>query len=163
MRVRGVSAACVSAVVAAVALSASPLPAFGATDIGDLEFAGERAGGSRLKFPAGDSVVAQVDVGSGNLMVSVKAISLVGVKTKIETGAFYNSVAVNSIGASTRLGRGWGLDYTPSISLKTNTDSSVTYTGPGGLTAVFALKAGSTTAYAAPDGITVDLTKTADG
>lgn len=163
MRVRGVSAACVSAVVAAVALSASPLPAFGATDIGDPEFAGERAGGSRLKFPAGDSVVAQVDVGSGNLMVSVKAISLVGVKTKIETGAFYNSVAVNSIGASTRLGRGWGLDYTPSISLKTNTDSSVTYTGPGGLTAVFALKAGSTTAYAAPDGITVDLTKTADG
>ena len=163
MRVRGVSAACVSVVVGVACLSASPLPAFGATDIGNLQYAGERSGGTRLKFPAGDAVEAQVDVGSGNLLVSVKGIALQGVKTQIQTGAFYNSVAVTSIGESTRLGRGWGLDYTPSISVKKNTDNSVTYTGPGGLTGLFPLKSGSTTSYKAPDGFTVDLDKTSTG
>ncbi|WP_375433302.1 hypothetical protein [uncultured Friedmanniella sp.] len=104
-----------------------------------------------------------MDVATGNLLVSVKGLALVGVKTKIQTGAFYNSVAISSIGSTTRLGRGWGLDLTPSINLKTNTDSSVTYTGSGGLSRVFPLKSGSTTSYDAPDGITVDLSKTSSG
>lgn len=164
MHFRGVRAACATAAVVAVsALSASPLPAFGATDIGALEWAGERAGASRLQFPAGDSVQTSVDVATGNLAVSVRAIALVGVKTQIQTGAFYNSVAVNSISASTRLGRGWGLDLTSSVNLRKNTDNSVTYTGPGGLTRVFPLKTGSTTSYDAPDGVTVDLDKTSTG
>jgi len=55
------------------------------------------------------------------------------------------------------------LDYTPSVNLRTNTDSSVTYTGPSGLTGVFTIKTGSTTAYDAPKGFTVDLTKTSSG
>ena len=103
------------------ALSASPLPAFGSTDIGNLKYAGERTGATRLKFEAGDSVESQVDVVTGNLLVSVRGLALVGAKTQIVTGAFYNSVAFNSIDATTRLGRGWGLDYTPSINLKKNT------------------------------------------
>lgn len=147
MSVRFISALCVSALAAVAGLSASPVPAFGATDIGDLEYAGERAGGTRLKFQAGDSVQAQVDVGSGNLLVSVKGIALQGVKSQIQTGAFYNSVAVDSIDEDSRLGRGWGLDYTPSISIKENTDDSVTYTGPGGLTGLFELKSGSNDSY----------------
>ena len=159
----GVSAACVSAVLAVACLAADPLPAFGTTSIGNREYVGERSGGTRLKFPAGDSVMAQVDVGSGNLLVSVKGLTLVGVGTKIQTGAFYNSLATPDLDGHRRLGVGWGLDYTPDVNVRPNTDGSVTYTGPSGLTGLFTLKSGSTTAYTAPQGITVDLTKTSTG
>jgi hypothetical protein len=46
-----------------------------APSIGALAGAGERAGATRLSFTAGDSVNAQVDVGSGNLLVTVRALT----------------------------------------------------------------------------------------
>lgn len=51
-------------------------------------------------------------MGSGNLLVSVKALALVGVKSPIQLGAFYNSAAADQT-ADARLGNGWGLDLHP--------------------------------------------------
>ena len=151
-----------SALVAAALVSIPVAPAFAGPSIGALAGAGERPGATRLSFTAGDSVQAQVDVGSGNLLVSVRGIALPDVNRQVVVGAFYNSAAAS---ASTipRLGRGWGLDYTPDVRLVLNADSSVTYHASGGLVGVFDPVAGSTTAYTAPAGFKSTLVKDASG
>jgi len=143
----------ISAALVAVSSPASAYPSLGAS-----AGAGERPGATRLAFTAGDSVDAQVDVGSGNLLVTVNALGL----PSTTIGAYYNSAAA-SASSVPRLGRGWGLDYTPDVRLADNPDSSVTYTGAGGLTGGFDLVSGSTTNYVSPAGFTVDLVKTGTG
>jgi len=154
--------AAVAGITALVTISAALVgassPASAYPSLGALAGAGERPGATRLAFTAGDSVKAQVDVGSGNLLVTVKAISL----PSATLGAYYNSAAASATTVP-RLGKGWGLDYTPDVRVVANPDSSVTYTGPGGLTGGFDLVSGSTTAYVSPPGLKVDLVKTSTG
>ena len=81
--------------------------AMAAPSLGDQDGAGERKGATRLKFQAGDSVLAQVDVGSGNLLVSVKTLPLVGAKgATVQTGAYFNSALVDDLPKTERLGAG---------------------------------------------------------
>jgi RHS repeat-associated protein len=115
-----------------------------------------------LSFTVGDRVQAQVDVGSGNLLVTVQGLSLPSVNRQAEVGAFYNSAASEAASVP-RLGRGWGLDYTPDINVVEHPDGSVVYSGPGGLTGVFQLQSGSTNAYTSPDGFKVSLVKSSPG
>jgi len=98
---------------------------------------------------------------AGNLLVTVRAIALVGVGSSVQLGASYNSAAADQ-GASTRLGNGWELDPV-SVRVKENVDKSLTYTGPSGLTGVFDLATGSTTTYVSPKGFKVTLTKNGSG
>ncbi|WP_168207322.1 RHS repeat-associated core domain-containing protein [Microlunatus elymi] len=133
--------------------------AFGSASIGVLAGAGERPGATRLQFTAGDSVRAQVDVGSGNLLLTVRGLTMRGVNGQQPLGAFYNSAAVIGSGPSSRLGNGWGLDYTQDIQLTSNADNSVTLHASGGLTGVFALVSGSTTNYLSPEGFEQSLVK----
>lgn len=138
------------------------LPASAGPSIGALSGAGQRPGATRLSFTAGDSVQAQVDVGSGNLLVTVKGLALPDVNRQVQIGAFYNSAAA-SVTPVPRLGRGWGLDYTGDIRLVVNADNSVTYYASGGLTGVFDLVSGSTTTYTSPGGFKSSLVKDASG
>lgn len=76
--------------------------------------------------------------------------------------AFYNSAAI-STGPASRLGAGWGLDYTQDVQLTSNADNSVTLHASGGLTGVFALVTASTTNYTSPAGFEDTLVKTSTG
>ena len=142
-----------------VLLSAPPAQA---ASIGALSGAGPRPNATRLKFDAGDRVKAQVDVGSGNLYVTVRTIALQGVSAQTEVGAFYNSAAAATT-PMPRLGKGWGLDYTGDIRVKKESDNSITYFGPGGLVGNFPLVSGSTTNYTSAKGFKSDLVKTSTG
>ena len=142
-----------------VLLAAPPAQA---ASLGALAGAGPRPKATRLKFDAGDRVKAQVDVGSGNLYVTVRGIALQGVNAQTEIGAFYNSAAAASTPVP-RLGKGWGLDYTPDIKVKKESDNSVTYYAPGGLVGNFPLVSGSTTNYTSAAGFKSDLVKTSTG
>lgn len=159
---RSLWAVLVSTVMVGATLGIPASPAAAGPSIGALSGAGERPGATRLTFTAGDSVQAQVDVGSGNLLVSVRGIVLPDVTRQVVVGAFYNSAAASATPVP-RLGRGWGLDYTPDVRLVVNADSSVTYHASGGLVGVFDLVAGSTTAYTSPAGFKSTLVKDAGG
>ena len=155
---RGVLAAFVSTVLIGAALAIPASPASAGPSIGALAGAGERPGATRLSFNAGDSVRAQVDVGSGNLLLTVRGIALPSVNRQVQVGAYYNSAAVGLTPVS-RLGKGWGLTNTPDVRLVENGDGSVTYHAAGGLTGVFDLVAGSTTAYTPASGFKMRLVK----
>lgn len=159
---RAVMALLVSIGVMAAVVGVSAPAAVAGPSIGSLAGAGERPGATRLGFTAGDSVRAQVDVGSGNLLVTVRGLSLPDVNRQVQVGAFYNSAAAAQTPVP-RLGRGWGLDYTPDVRVVANADSSVTYYASGGLTGVFDLAAGSSTTYVTPGGFKSSLVKTASG
>ncbi len=136
--------------------------AFGSTSIGSLSGAGQRPNATRLSFTAGDSVRAQVDVGSGNLLVTVRGVTLPGVNQQVQLGAYYNSAASDKTPIP-RLGKGWGVDDTADVRLAGNSDNSVTYYAPSGLVGVFPLHSGSTTTYDAPAGFKDNLVKTSSG
>lgn len=164
MRFPRVLASFSAALMLGAGLTAGPSPAaVAAPSIGALAGAGERAGATRLPFTAGDSVRAQVDVGSGNLLVTVRGFALPDVNRQVQLGAFYNSAA-SQVTPTPRLGRGWGLDYTPQdVRVVENADDSVTYHASGGLTGVFTPVVGSSTRYVSPGGFKETLTKTAAG
>lgn len=140
-------------------------PASATPVLGALAGAGERPGATRLGFYAGDSVAAQVDVGSGNLLVSVKSLALPDVNGQLQLGATYNSAVGSTDTVLPRLGgRGWSLDYTDDVRMVAETatpaTSAVTYRAPGGLVGVFTPIAGSSNPvrYTAPAGFKTVLT-----
>lgn len=95
---RAVSPAFISTVLIGSVLGISTAPAMAGPSIGALAGAGERPGATRLSFAAGDSVRAQVDVGSGNLLVTVRGLTLPDVNRQVQLGAFYNSAAASASG-----------------------------------------------------------------
>lgn len=80
-----------SILVTGVTVGMPMSPAVAGPSIGSLAGAGERPGATRLVFAVGDSVRAQVDVGSGNLLLSVRGLTLPDVNRQVQVGAFYNS------------------------------------------------------------------------
>jgi RHS repeat-associated protein len=122
--------------------------------------AGVRPNATRLSFQVGDRVTAQVDVGSGNLLVTTTEISLRNIQDTVDIGVAYNSVALGTSFAQGYPGTGWRMRVGADVKLVPNADGSVTYAGPDGLTGVFVLKSGSTTTYTAPVGFKADLVKT---
>ncbi|MFL6128782.1 MAG: hypothetical protein ACJ73E_06935, partial [Mycobacteriales bacterium] len=122
--------------------------------------AGSRPNATRLSFQVGDRVRAQVDVGSGNLLVTTTEISLRNIQDTVDIGVAYNSVALGTAQERGYPGTGWRMRVGADVELSANPDGSVTYVGPDGLTGLFVLKAGSTTAYTAPVGFKADLVKT---
>ncbi len=133
-----------------------------ALSVGMLSGVGQRPNATQLSFPVNDRMQAKVDVGSGNLLLTVTGLSAPGVSGAIGVSAFYNSLAATATPVS-RLGKGWGLNYTPDVRVTLESDNTVTYHGFGGLTGNFVLVSGSTTNYSAPAGFKADLVKTAGG
>lgn len=160
-----------SLIAATLAVLLGPVPTASATPVlGALTGAGERPGATRIPFYAGDSVTAQVDVGSGNLLVNVRALALPDVNGQLQLGASYNSAVGITDTTLPRLGgRGWSLDYTDDVRMVPETatpaSSDVTYRAPGGLVGVFSPIAGTSNPikYSSPAGFKSTLTYDAMG
>lgn len=159
VRVSGITV--LATLAAAAGLQAVTLPTAQALSVGALSGAGPRPSATQLSFPVDDRMQAKVDVGSGNLLLTVTGLSAPGVSGSIGVSAFYNSLAASSTPVS-RLGKGWGLNYTPDVRVTLESDSTVTYHGFGGLAGNFAPVSGSSS-YTAPGGFKADLVKTASG
>lgn len=133
--------------------------------------AGPRPGASGLPFALGDALSAQVDVGSGNLMVQAAGIDLPRVSGGLGVGAVYNSLPLAGLGDSSAPGSqsafftspmaaGWRLSTGSGVYLRAEPRTgAVVFYGPGGATGAFFPN--GATAYTAPPGFTMDLTKTA--
>ena len=125
---------------------------------------GARPGATRLGFTLADRVNATVDVGTGNLQVSTRDLSLPGVGSDVELGLDFNSLL---LGAGSPLptgaaGRGWAMRLGADTRLLVNPDSSVLYLAPDGLEGLFTPGpvAGS---YVSPPGFRSDLQAFASG
>ena len=68
---------------------------------------GQRSSATRLSFPVSDQVSASVDVGTGNLLVATRAVSLPGVNGSVPVGSAYNSRSTNAGAVGTRQANGW--------------------------------------------------------
>ncbi|WP_155855684.1 RHS repeat domain-containing protein [Arthrobacter sp. 9MFCol3.1] len=123
------------------------------TTIGEL---GSRPGATRLPLQISDQVSGSVDVGTGNLMVSVNGLSLPGVNSDVPLGAVFNSESTETTqgDAAAR----WTLNFGGTGSLS-STPSGVLYTAGDGYSALFTPVSGSTTAFTAPVGTKADLVK----
>ena len=121
---------------------------------------GSRPGATRLPPQISDRVSGSVDLGTGNLMLSVNGLSLPGVNSDVPLGAVFNSqsTATTQGDAAQR----WTLNLGGTGSLS-STPSGVLYTAGDGYSALFSPVSGSTTAYTAPAGTKADLVKNGDG
>jgi RHS repeat-associated protein len=121
---------------------------------------GRRTGITGVPFTLGDSISAQIDAGSGNLLVSFPQLTLPRVAGDLSVGAVYNSTSRwnGGGGFATSLSSGWRLSTGSDVYLKREaTTGAITYHGPNGLTGVFWPVAGTNT-FRAPSGFTMDLT-----
>ncbi|MFJ9344811.1 RHS repeat-associated core domain-containing protein [Streptomyces sp. NPDC101733] len=131
------------------------------TRVSPMTGAGQRPGATRLKFAAGDHVGAQVDVGTGNLLVTTSDLTLPGINGDTGLGVAYNSAAIGTDATGAAAGAGYGWKLTPyDIALKVHEEGSVTYYGQGGTTWLFTNSASGLTA---PGGSKAKLVKNGDG
>lgn len=140
-------------------LSPAPAAAAGASAMP----VGARPNATRLDFRAGDAVQANVDVGTGNLMVMTTDLTLPGIEKDLQLGLVYNSLLVGSgsPAADSPAGIGWQLRIGEDTELVENADGSVLYLAPGGLQGLYQPTSGNN--YATPAGFKNTLTKTASG
>ncbi|WP_062006640.1 RHS repeat domain-containing protein [Arthrobacter alpinus] len=129
-------------------------------DLATTGLLGSRPGATRLPVPINDHVGASVDVGTGNLFVSVNAMTLPGINGDTGIGATFNSLSQNT---DTGLaGARWTLNVASAGTLAT-APTGILYTAGDGYSALFTPVSGSTTAYTAPAGVKADLVKTSSG
>lgn len=121
---------------------------------------GSRPGATRLPVPVSDTVSASVDVGTGNLSVSIGALSLPGVNGDASLGMVYNSRSADQVTSYTA--PRWSVALASAGSLST-TSKGVLFTSGDGYSALFTPVAGSTTAFTPPVGVKADLVKTSTG
>lgn len=108
-----------------------------------------------------DGTQAQVDVGTGNLLVTSHQLTLPGVTADVPVGLTFNSLSLGTAGTSATnpVGQGWRLAPVQTT-LTAGADGSVTYTAGDGRTGLFVLEPGSTSQYDAPASFKADLVKT---
>lgn len=129
--------------------------------------AGPRPGATGIPFTLGDALAAQVDAGSGNLMVQAAGITLPRVSSDLNVGAVYNSLptagaATGSSQFASTLAPGWRLSTGAGEYLRAEPRTgAVIYYGPGGMTGAFFPS--DATKYTAPTGFTMDLEKANGG
>ncbi|MFP5370380.1 MAG: hypothetical protein ACLGI3_06490, partial [Actinomycetes bacterium] len=129
--------------------------------------AGPRAGATQLPFTVGDGISAQLDIGSGNLMVTVNAFNLPRRSAApIAVGLAYNSVTglstANFAGSLGSKSTAWRLSTGSDIRLRhVAGHGAVVYYGDDGLTGAFLPNAASPGTYTSPAGFKLDLTSDA--
>jgi RHS repeat-associated protein len=143
--------------VGLVGLAAVPAQAALPTGPTTTGVTGSRPSATNLSFPISDRVAAQVDVATGNLLVSTAGLSLTGVNSSVQIGQVYNSLGFQTGSTSTPAANGWSYNLDGAGSLAINGTNPV-YVGPDGSTWQFTPVAGSTTAYMSPAGLAKTLT-----
>ncbi|GAA4424082.1 hypothetical protein GCM10023169_20460 [Georgenia halophila] len=135
------------------------------TRVSPMLGAGERKSATTVPFQLGDRVQAEVDVGTGNLLITAAGLPVPGVSGDLDVGVAYNSLAVGSGAeqdtASSALGWGWTQLVGYGVTLREGSAGAVVYSGPGGLTGTFVPT--GTGGYTAPAGMPADLANTAGG
>jgi RHS repeat-associated protein len=121
---------------------------------------GSRPGATGLPVPVSDSVSASVDVGTGNLSVSIGALNLPGITADAGLGMVYNSRSTDAVSAYTS--PRWSMALAAAGTLST-TSKGVLFTSGDGYSALFTPVTGSTTAFTPPAGVKADLVKTSTG
>ncbi|MFS0729432.1 RHS repeat-associated core domain-containing protein [Curtobacterium sp. 1P10AnD] len=121
---------------------------------------GSRSSATNLSFPVDDRTSAQVDVATGNLLLSTNALTMTGVTSSVAIGAAYNSRGTETASTVAPDANKWAyaLDGAGSLS---NNANGVVYTGPDGSTWQFTAGAGGT--FTAPAGLDATLVQTSGG
>lgn len=119
---------------------------------------GARPGASRLPIPISDAVDASVDVGTGNVMITVAGLPIPGVGV---VGLVNNSQSTER-STSSGVPQRFELSAGSAGSLSTVT-GGVLYEGGDGFSAKFTPVSGSATAFTAAKGVKADLVKTSTG
>jgi RHS repeat-associated protein len=126
--------------------------------------AGQRPGATRIPFTIGDKIGAQVDVGSGNLLVTSTQFSLPRRSgSTLDVGLAYNSVTRTDQGnLDSTISDGWRLSTATDVRLTSvNGGRAVVYSGPNGLTGTFS--SDDAVSYSPPAGFKMDLSRESNG
>jgi len=122
---------------------------------------GPAPGGTFLTFNLAGRLQAQVNVGSGNLLVRSADLTLAGIESKVALGAAYNSLLLGSgieVGA---FGHGWRSRSGIDVQLFPASDGTVTLAAADGVVGVFSPT--STGGYSSPGVFKATLAKTSSG
>ncbi|TQN35374.1 YD repeat-containing protein, partial [Blastococcus colisei] len=126
--------------------------------------AGARPGATRVPFTVGDRIPAQVDVGTGNLLVATTQLSLPRVAGSLDLGLAYNGLTLAPGSRfDSAISPGWRFSTGSDVRVKENSGARVTVYGPNGLTGTFFGQSGSSTAYTAPGTMKATLTARSPG
>jgi YD repeat-containing protein len=119
-------------------------------------------GGTFLTFNLTDRLRAQVNVGSGNLLLRSTDLVLPGIEGNVTVGAAYNSLLVGSGIDPGAFGHGWRSRSGIDVRLFPASDGTVTLAGPDGVVGVFSPITG-TNNYTSPGVFKATLVKTSSG
>lgn len=117
---------------------------------------GSRSSATNLSFPIDDQTTAQVDVATGNLLVSNSGLTLTGIASSVPFGAAYNSRGWEADNTASMDANKWAYDLDSAGALSANS-KGVVYTGADGSTWQFTLN--SDGSFTAPAGLLATLTK----
>jgi RHS repeat-associated protein len=118
---------------------------------------GSRPSATNLSFPIDDRTSAQVDVATGNLLLTTNALTLSGVTDKLSIGAAYNSRGSEVANSAAPDATKWAYAFDGAGNLTSNA-TGVVYTGPDGSTWQFTDNADGS--FNAPAGLQDTLAKT---
>jgi RHS repeat-associated protein len=123
--------------------------------------AGKRPGATRTSFTMGDRISAQVDVGTGNLLVTTSQLTLRRINgATVDLGLAYNGLTLAPGSRfDSSISPGWRFSTGSDVRLKgAGGGRYVTYYGPGGVSGVFTRKANTTDQYDSPKSVKGTLT-----
>src|SRR5215467_8235463 len=158
---RGLTSAIAAAALLAAGLAAievAPAASAASLPVGT----GPVPGGTFLTFNLTDRLQAQINVGSGNLLVRSADLVLPGIEGSVVLGADYNSLNIGSSIETGAFGHGWRSRSGIDVRLIANSDGTVTFTGPDGVVGTFTPITG-TSNYTSPGVFKADLVKTSTG
>jgi RHS repeat-associated protein len=117
--------------------------------------------GSFVHFPISDRVSLEVNVGSGNALLTTSDITLPEIAGPLAVGAAYNSLDAGwgplSMGAN-----GWSQQQGVDVLLDKESNGNLLFLGPDGLSGTFATISGKTT-YTSPGNFHVTLEQSPSG
>jgi RHS repeat-associated protein len=103
-----------------------------------------------LRFPVSDKVSLQVNVGSGDALVTTSDLSLPEISGPLTLGVSYNSLLTGSGVAQGSDGYGWRQSEGTDVRLYPNSDGAVTYLGEDGTAGIFTAPVSGGTTYGSP-------------
>lgn len=118
---------------------------------------GPASNATQLKFPISDKASLQVNVGSGNALVTTSDISLPEQSGSLTLGVDYNSLLAGSQLAVGSAGPGWRQREGADVRLYLGSDGTLTYVGEDGTAGKFSAPASGSNTYGSPPEFHVTL------